>query len=401
MTNFLSSAQVFATMEHQSGAGETSHHHISASQKAVTFVKKHAVLLTLLLVLILQFVPNPHGNYPWGGIWIRMQSSNLPIADSAAASSVDNYLRQQASIMANQQYPNLPDANKQKVVNDLMAKLKTEGKDKLAEEEKKLAQQIRDHYQYESDGRVYGYMPDIDPYFYLRYARNIVEKGHSYDILKDGVPWDNHMVAPVGTVADKNWHPYIAVVLFKVMKVFDSRITLMESSNYFPIIFVFLSLIFTFFIAQKVSGNIGGFFAVTVLAVLPAVMGRTPWGHFDTDAYNVFFPVVTVYLLMLALSASNLKKQALWGALAGLVIAVYSNLWSGWWYVFDFVLGAFAVASLFELVTHFKQLKEGLETFWHHSRVKKFITIGAVFLVSSALFCTLTIGFSNFVEGGF
>ncbi len=390
-------------MEEQSGSGHISHtsHQVSSTQKALAFAKKHAMLLTLLLVLVLQFVPNPHGNYPWGGMWLRMQSSYLPIADSAAASSVENFLRQQASVIANQQYPNLPDANKQKVVNDLMQKLKTEGKDQLAVEEKKLAQQIRNHYQYESDGRVFGYMPDIDPYFYLRYARNFVEKGHTYDILKDGVPWDNHMIAPMGTVSDKNWHPYVAVVLFKIAKIFDSGITLMESSNYFPIVFVFLSLIFTFFIAQKVSGNIGGFFAVTVLAVLPAVMGRTPWGHFDTDAYNVFFPVIVVYLLMLALSAASVKKQALFGALAGLVIAVYSNLWSGWWYVFDFVLGAFAVAVLFELVTHFRQLKEGVKVLWHHSRVKKFVTIGAVFLLSSALFCTLTIGFSNFFEGGF
>jgi dolichyl-diphosphooligosaccharide--protein glycosyltransferase len=400
MTNFLSSARVFAAMEHQSGA-ENSHHNATKAQKVVAFAKKHAVLLTLLLVIVLQFVPNPHGNYPWGGMWIRMQSANLPLADSAAASSVDNYLRQQASIIANQQYPNLPDANKKKVVDDLMQKLRTDGKDQLAAEEKKLAQQIRDHYQYESDGRTFGYMPDIDTYFYLRYARNLVEKGYTHDVLKDGVPWDNHMIAPVGTVADKNWHPYVSVIIFKVAKIFDSGITLMESSNYFPIIFVFLSLIFTFFIAQKVSGSIGGFFAVTVLAVLPAVMGRTPWGHFDTDAYNVFFPVVTVYLLMLALSASNLKKQALWGALAGLVIAVYSNLWSGWWYVFDFVLGAFAVAIIFEVVTHFRQLREGVKVLWNHSRIKKFVTIGAVFLVSSAFFCTVTIGFSNFFEGGF
>ncbi len=393
MTNFLSSALVLHVMEEQSSGGT------SQVQKIISFSKKHAVLLTLLLVLILQFIPNPGGNYPWGGIWIRMQSSDLPIADSAAASSVDNYLRQQASVIANQQYPNLPDANKVKVVNDVMKKIKDENKDQLAQEEKKLADQIRDHYQYESDGRKFGYMPDIDPYFYLRYARNIVEKGHAYDILKDGQPWDDHMMAPLGLPADKNWHPYVAVVLFKIMKLFDSRITLMQSSNYFPIVFIFLSLIFVFFIAQKVSGNIGGFFAVTVLAVMPAVMGRTPWGHFDTDAYNVFFPTLAVYLLFIALSASSLKKQALFGVLTGLTLAVFSNLWSGWWYVFDFVLGAFAVAVVFEIFTHLQQLKEG--TLWHHSRIKKFITIGVAFFASSAVFCSLTIGFTSFIEGAF
>ena len=59
------------------------------------FVQKHAVLCTLLLVLLLQFVPNDAGTYPWGGIWMRMKVKELAVADSAAASSVDNYLNQQ------------------------------------------------------------------------------------------------------------------------------------------------------------------------------------------------------------------------------------------------------------------------------------------------------------------
>ncbi|MEM3154012.1 MAG: STT3 domain-containing protein [Candidatus Woesearchaeota archaeon] len=388
-------------MEEQSGSGQGSHHiaqHISTAKKAVEFAKKHAFVLTLLLVLALQFVPSPHGNYPWGGIWLRLQPKDLPIADSAAASSVENFVRQQASIIANQQYPNLPDENKKKVVNDLMKKLKEEGRDQLAVEERKLAQQIRDHYQYESDGRKFPYMPDIDPYFYLRYARNLVEKGHTYDIIKDGVPWDNHMIAPLGTVADKNWHPYVAVIMFRIARIFDSGITLMQSSNYFPIVFIFFSLIFVFLIAQKVSGNIGGFFAATVLAVLPAVMGRTPWGHFDTDAYNVFFPAVVVYLLIVALSASTMKRQALFGAFTGLAIAIYANLWSGWWFLFDFVLGAFAVAVVFEIALH---LRAGVKTLWRNSRMKKFVVVGTAFFFSSAVFCSLTIGFGIFAESAF
>ncbi len=369
--------------------------------KVIPCVKKHAVLLTLLLVLALQFVPSPGGSYPWGGMWIRMQGSHLRVADSAAASSVDNYLRQQASVIANQQYPNLPDANKEKVVADLMKKIKEENADKLETEKQKLIQQIKGYYSYDADGESYLYMPDIDSYFYLRYARNIVEKGHPYDKLNDGVPWDDHMIAPVGVKSDANWHPYTASIMFKIAKIFNSKITLMESSNYFPLVFIFLSLIFVFFIAQKVSGSIGGVFAVTMLSVMPAVLGRTTWGHFDTDAYNVFFPVLVVWLLFNALSAQNVKKQVIYGALSGLAIALYSNLWSGWWYLFDFVGGAFAVVILLEVVSNYKQLKEGMRVLWHNSRVKKFLAIIIAFTLSSALFCALTIGFANFIEGAF
>jgi len=371
-------------------------------QVITSFCKKHAVLLTLLLVLVLQFVPSPQGSYPWGGVWIRMQSKDLPVADSAAASSVDNYLRQQASIVVSKQYPNLPDSNKQKVLNDVMKKIRDEHKDEIDAQQDRIAQEVRNHYSYEVDGRKFGYMPDIDTYYYLRYARNIEEKGHSYDILNDGVPWDNHMVAPIGTVSDPSWHPHVAVLIHRIASIFDSKITLMESSNYFPVIFVFLSLIFTFFIARKVSGNIGGFFAATMLALLPAIMNRTPWGHFDTDAYNVFFPVVAVWLLFLALSAESWKKQVLYAALTGLSIAVYSNLWTGWWYLFDFVMGAFAVSIVVEIITHFKNLKEGLGSLWAHSRIKKFLIIAVVVFVSTAFFCVLTpTGLVKFMDDAF
>ena len=39
--------------------------------KSILF--KHQVLFLLLLVLIIQFIPNA-GFWPWGGIWMRMQT---------------------------------------------------------------------------------------------------------------------------------------------------------------------------------------------------------------------------------------------------------------------------------------------------------------------------------------
>ncbi len=365
-------------------------------QRVRAFVLKYPALFVLILVLVLQFVPNGNGAYPWGGMWMRMQSEKLHVADSAAASSVDNFLAQQADALARQQYPNLPEANRQKVVEDLKKKVREEAGEQLESERKRLAQEIRDHYSYEVDGRKFLYMPDIDPYFYLRYARNVVEKGHFYDVLKDGEPWDNHMVAPIGTTADQNWHPYVFAWMYRIFSVFDEQITLMQAANYFPIVFIFLSLIFTFFIAQKVSGNLGGFFAVTILALLPAVMSRTPWGHADTDAYNVFFPVVVVWLLFMALSSSTLKKQAVWAGLAGFAIALFSNLWSGWWYLFDFVLAALAFSVLVEIVINLGRLKEGIWPLLRHSRLKKFISIGAVLFLTTMIFCSVTIGFSKF-----
>jgi dolichyl-diphosphooligosaccharide--protein glycosyltransferase len=369
-------------------------------QRVLTFMKKHAVLLTLLLVLALQFMPNDSGAYPWGGIWMRMKPAQLPIAESAAASSVQNFLEQQAAELARQQYPNLPEENRRKVIQDILLKVQEQNKEKFESEKKRLAQEIRDHYSYEVDGRKFLYMPDIDPYYYLRYARNIVEKGHYYDELKDGKPWDTHMAAPIGAGPDTIWHPQVLFLIYKVFSIFD-QVTLMEAANYFPIIFIFLSLILAFLIAHRVSGNLGGFFAATMLAILPGVIGRTPWGHADTDAYNIFFPLLIIWLFFEAMSAKSFKRQLLFGGLTGLAVGLFANFWSGWWYLLDFAIGAVVIGVLVELVFHGRKMKEGFGAFWQYSHARKFIGTGFSMFVVAAIFCSLTIGFRTFWDATF
>src|SRR3990172_6966302 len=211
--------------------------------RAWSFVQKHALILSLVLVIILQFVPNSEGGLPWGGMWMRLQVQDLPIAERAAASSVENFIKDQASSLARQQYPNLPEENRRKVVEDMKRKLREEHKAALESEKNKLVDQIREHYSYDVDGRKFVYMPDIDPYYYLRYSRNIIETGHYYDELKNGVPWDNHMIAPIGTNAEKTWHPHVLAWMYRIHSIFDSQVTLMQSSTFFPIVFMTISVI--------------------------------------------------------------------------------------------------------------------------------------------------------------
>src|SRR3989338_4799405 len=282
------------------------HHHVKhhvqraipVAKKVGNFVQKHSVVLLLILVLALQFAPNPSGKYPWGGMWMRLQPMYVPVADSAASSSIDNFVRSQAADQVAKQYPNLPDANKQKVINDLMAKLYEQKRSALDGEKARVAGEIKDFFSYDVDGRKFLYMPDIDPYYYLRFARNLAEKGHTYDLLKDEKPWDDHMLAPIGAVADQSWHPHVYVILYKVYSFFDSGVTLMEAANYFPIVVILLSIICAFLAARRIAGNVCGFFFSFFFGLLPAVMGRTPWGHADTDAYNVFFLLLSVWLLL-------------------------------------------------------------------------------------------------------
>ncbi|MBS3147641.1 FKBP-type peptidyl-prolyl cis-trans isomerase [Candidatus Woesearchaeota archaeon] len=366
-------------------------------KSAASFVSKHAVLFTLLLVLALQFVPNEGGKYPWGGMWMRLEARDLRIADNAAASSVDNFLRSQATDQVVRSYPNLPDSNRNKVIEDVMKKLRSEQSSLLDSERERLANEIRAHYQYESNGTTYGYMPDIDPYHYMRYARNILETGHQYDRLEAGIPWDDHMLAPFGVGMEKTWHPYVYFLIHEIDSIFRPNVPLMDSIGYYPIIFVFFSLIFIFFATRRLAGNMGGFFAVTVLALLPAVMGRTPWGG-DNDAYQLFFPLLLVWLFVEAYHARSWKLQAVIASTAGLVVALFSQFWSGWWYVFDFMLGAIVIGVIYTVYTH---RKSGVKAIVHNKDVRKDVFVGAVLFVSAFIFSLFTQGFYQFMRGTF
>jgi ribosomal protein S18 len=189
------------------------------------------------------------------------------------------------------------------------------------------------------------------------------------------------MIAPIGTSSAAGWHPYTLLWLYKIGSMLNKQTTLMQSAAYFPVVFIFLSLIFAFLIAYRISGPVGGVSAATMLAILPAIMGRTPWGHADTDAYNVFFAVLVVWLLFEALSSKSAKKQLLFGGLTGLAFGVYANFWSSWWYLFDFVGAALAVAIVADIVIENKLLREGLHKFWAHSQTKKFIFTGLMVLI--------------------
>ncbi len=365
---------------------------------AFNFIKKYAVIFTLLLVLFLQFMPNGDGTYPWGGLWMRIEAEKLHFADDAAQNNVDNFIRSEASRLAAEQYPNLPDDKREKVVQDVMKKVRSDYGDRLESEKANVAKEIRSHFSYESDGQSFVYMPDIDTYFYLRYARNIIEKGHLYDVIKDNVPWDNHMLAPLGVQADKTLHPLVISWLYKVNLIFNKKTTLMQSMAYFPIVFMFFSIIFAYLIGWRISGNFGGFFAATLLALTPSIFGRTIWGHGDTDAYNVFFPLLCSYLIIEAMISRTYKKQAFFALLSGLAVALYTQFWAGWWYVFDFMLGALIIGFIWSLA---KNYKLGIKSLVRTESVKKYVLVGSILLLTSCITITFLMGFESYVNGAF
>ena len=367
--------------------------------KIVSFIKNNSTLCILLLVLLLQFLPN-YGFLPWGGVWMRMQTQDLSRFDELAANSVSNQLVSQISSQVNQKYPNLPSEQKQKIIDEFYKNAVREKKSEMDAVTQSVANEAKDFYRYEFEGVKYTYMPDIDPYTFLRRAKNLVEKGQLGDEVKNGKQWDNHMQAPLGNQVEESIHPYVLFVIHKVFSFFNSKIPLMQSVTYFPILFTILSLFPAFFLGRKLAGNLGGFFSATFVAVHPSFLGRTQWGHADTDAYNVFFPLTIAWLFIECVSSKEIKTKILAGFFAGFATGVYSYIWS-WWYLFDFFLAAIFIHLVYLAVKNVLTSKD--KKFNVHNLltqdVKNTLYSFAIIVLFTGVFVTFFSDFNAFISG--
>lgn len=364
-------------------------------------IVKNKVLFFLLLIIVLQFIPNG-GFLPWGGIWMRMQSQNLPQIDIWAENTVNNFYKNQIADQISKTYPHLPDENKNKLIDKELNKILTEEKDQINAQIEQTAIQFRERFQYEADGKKYNYMPDIDPYTYLRFVRNKIETGRFEDSIKDGITWDDHSLAPIGRRVSIGFHHYFLFFIHKAMSMLNPKIPVMQTASYFPIIMILLSILPAFFIGKRLAGYAGGFFAASMLVLNAAGLGRTPWGHADTDAYNIFFPLLIIWLFVESIAAKNYKKKFLFSVLSAFSVAVFSRAWAGgWWYVIYFILIAMAIHISYLILIHHKKIIKNFRYVTQIDELKYSIFITFVFLICSGIFISITSSPISFINAFF
>ena len=271
-------------------------------------------------------------------IFVRYQSIGLTIADDWAEDNVRNFFRDQIKSQISQQYPDLPEANLEKITDEQFIKFAKENKKIIDEQIALNAEQYKDFFQYESGSHSYPYMGDIDSYYWLRQARNIVEKGYNCDVIENGVCYDTYTVAPGKIKLSKNMHPYSIAFFYKMIKPFNHDITLMQVQLIVPTIFAVITAILVYLMMLKPFGTLAAITSSVLISVNPLFLSRSIGS--DNDIYNIVFPVLIIFLAFNCFNARGWKAKAILSAILGLSIATYSFAWIGWWYLFDFILAA-------------------------------------------------------------
>ena len=319
------------------------------NSKKIKKIWKKYYLTLIILLLIPMFLAG----------FFRAYTYDLPITDDWAEQTVMSNLQSGISNSILQQYPEIDQQTFDNLVSQQTNLYLKENSGQINQQINSLSQQIKNNYQDES-GQTY--LLAIDPYHYYRQAENILENGHVGDEIVDDKPFDNHMIAPKGRFASNSLHPWIGASIHKVSSIFGND-SLMKSFFAIPMIFAILSVIPAFFIARRVSNNLGGLVAATLLAISPVFLGRTPAGFSDTDVYNIFFPLMISWLFLesFVLRHKEIHKKYIYAGLAGLLTGIFAFAWEGWWYIFDFIIASMIAYLIYLIFVHKKYFHKTLK----------------------------------------
>jgi len=340
------------------------------------FYKKNSKwLIPLILILMVISVST----------YLRMMPSYLPATDDWAENTVHNFYRNNIQGQINQQYPNLPQQNREALINKEFQKILEDNSKQIDQEIAQVSQQFKSNFQ---DDNGDTYLLAIDPYLWLSQARNVINYGHLGDTLVNGEPHFSLRDGRLDKKSSVQLHPYIGAYLYKILHFFNPNISIMRAMFLLPVILIALAIIATFFIARRIGGNTGGFFAALFLAINGPLLGRTPAGFADTDAYNVLLPLLIGWLFIEAYYAKTQRQRIIFGSLSGLFVGVFAATWSGWPFAFLFVLAAalivFGLNAIFTTVRHKKiVLKDIIQ------RNKSLFIVVISYLVSAGVFVTL------------
>ncbi len=303
----------------------------------LSFVTQPWVLVTLLILIPFVF-----------SFGLRMVPAYLPLTDDWAEDAVLRNIQNTLAAEINGQHPNLPATQKQALLQESVDQMLKENKADIDASIKQTSEYFRSRLQNENN---YTYLLAIDPYTYVRKARNILETGNYYDKLNEGVPWDDHMIAPIGSSMGFNLHQYIIAINHRILSFFGFK-DLIGTAFFVPIFFSALAVIPAFFLGKRFAGNTGGFVSAMIVAVASPFLSRTAGGFVDTDAYAVFFPLLISWLFIEAMERKPLISKIIYASLAAVALTVFSYIWE-WWFIFNLLLAVIVGFYGFNLLRSF------------------------------------------------
>jgi Uncharacterized membrane protein, required for N-linked glycosylation len=198
------------------------------------------------------------------------------------------------------------------------------------------------------------YMYELDSYYNYRLTENYLDHGYLGDAVINGTEWDLHSYYPPGRSAE--YSPliiYLAALFYKLANIFTNT-PLIVVCFWLTSFIAPLAGIITYLFVRRFTNEYGAVTAGLLTITIPFYFIRTIPGWFDTDMFNVLFPILIMWFIAEAVSAKNTTKRILFTFAAAFSTFLFSIAWEGWTYVFYIVVFSVIIYIILSKFMKFK-----------------------------------------------
>ena len=189
--------------------------------------------------------------------------------------------------------------------------------------------------------------PDLDPFLFLRWAKDIVQHGSlpAIDVMR---------YVPLGfdTNSETLLLPYLIAWFHNIASVIGLTGSVEHSAVLFPVFMFGLTIVAFFFFVKEVFAGQGknkssmtALIASLFLSIIPILLPRTIAGIPEKESAAFFFMFAALYFFFVSWKKNNLYPKIAFAALAGVASALMALVWGG--YIYLFVLIGFTTLAAF------------------------------------------------------
>ena len=226
------------------------------------------------------------------------------------------------------------------------------------------------------------YMYDMDSYYNYRVTKNYLNHGYLGDTIIKGTEWDLHSYYPGVPMDYPPLIAYITTLIYKLANIFTNT-PLITICFWLPAFIGPLSGVVTYLFARRFTNEYGAAAAGILMVTAPFYFARTVPGWFDTDMFNIIFPLLVIWFFFEAIQCKNSKKGTIFAILSAFSMLFFALAWDGWQYYF-YLMVIFSICYILWHKLHGKNVKNLI------------YIIGGIF-TGSILLVTIFTGYLNIV----
>lgn len=234
------------------------------------------------------------------------------------------------------QYPDLPDAQRNSLIEEKFAKTlhdeSTMVKNAIRTVSANLEKEMPD-----SKGRLY--LQEADGYYYYDLTENIVNTGSLGGPVKGSKFLHEQMGAPFGFWQPLNLHPYVGFIIYKIIDAFKPGTPIMTALCYTGPVLSLIALAAFLWCCRTLSlGPLATAAGAFYFYLAPIFIKRSTFAWNDDDSYNLIFPILIFAVVFEALKKVKTNADGLkYGIIASVLFTVYSLFWHGWGFTFALI----------------------------------------------------------------